>query len=157
VTSNTRKSTPAGHLIPTRALIVGSSPAARMSAAAAAEEIAAGLRDGGRADPDICPLEDIAGAGSVRDLLDELGLDSRMRGARAVVILDRRLAPHSLAGSAAFEIATRARQAGVPAYAVAGENRLDAFAARMLDLQLILRARSRIALRDAGRTLAGVL
>ena len=155
--SNTRMSAPARPVIPARALIVGCSPGARMSAADAAREIAAGLRSGGAADPELCPLQDVAGAGSAGDLLDRLGFDRRMRGARALVILDRRLAPDSLAGSATFEIATRARQAGVPAYAVTGENRLDAFAARMLDLQLILQARSRTALRDAGRALAEVL
>lgn len=152
---NTRMGATAGYRIPSRALIVGGSPGARTSAAGAAREIAAGLRDGACPDPDLCPLEDAAGP--PRDLLDGLGFDSRMRSARAVVILDRRLALDSLAGSVTFEIATRARQAGVPAYAVTGENRLDAFAARMLDLQLIIQARSPAALRDAGRTLAEVL
>ena len=45
----------------------------------------------------------------------------------------------------------------MPAYAVAGENLLDAFAARILDLQLIIGARSRGGLRAAGRRLAEVL
>jgi glycerate 2-kinase len=53
-----------------------------------------------------------------------------------------------------FEIATRARQAGVPAYAVAGENALDPFDERILDLQAILEASSPRALEAAGRHLA---
>ena len=61
----------------------------------------------------------------------------------------------TLAGSVAFEIATRARQGGVPAYAVTAENALERFDARILDLQLILQARSRDALVAAGRELAG--
>ena len=56
-----------------------------------------------------------------------------------------------------FEIATRARQAGVPAYAVAGRNRLDSFDARILDLQLVIEASSERALVAAGRTVATVI
>ena len=56
-----------------------------------------------------------------------------------------------------FEIATRARQAGVPAYAVTGENELDAFDARMLDLQVILEARTVRGLAAAGTKLAAGL
>ena len=77
-----------------------------------------------------------------------------MRRARAVVIATERLRETTLAGSVTFEIATRARQGGVPAYAVTGANALDAFDARILDLQLILPARSRAALMTAGRKLA---
>ena len=62
----------------------------------------------------------------------------------------------TLLGSLSFEIASRARQAGVPAYAVTAENALDAFDARILDLQLILQARTGRALQAAGRTLAGL-
>ena len=42
----------------------------------------------------------------------------------------------------------------MPAYAVTGENALDAFDARMLDLQAILEASSARALEAAGRRLA---
>ena len=55
-----------------------------------------------------------------------------------------------------FEIATRARQRGVPAYAVTAANELNAFDARILDLQLILMARDVPALVSAGRKLAEV-
>ena len=39
-----------------------------------------------------------------------------------VVIVEAQLDEHTLAGSVAFEIATRARQGGVPAYAVTAED-----------------------------------
>ncbi len=70
------------------------------------------------------------------------------------MIAEPRLHEQTLAGSVAFEIATRARQGGVPAYAVTGENLLDSFDARILDLQTIIEARdsSRAARR---RTRAG--
>jgi hypothetical protein len=63
----------------------------------------------------------------------------------------------TLAGSVAFEIATHARQAGVPSYAVTSENRLDSFDARILDLQAIVEANSARSLRTAGRKLAGLV
>ena len=129
-----------------------------LSAVAVTRAVARGLRDGGLPEPDLCPLL-IAGedAEGVRGLLEQLGFDARMRRARAVVLGADRLQERALAGSVTFEIATRARQSGVPAYAVTGENALGAFDARILDLQMILRARSRRGLASAGRTLAGLI
>ena len=72
-----------------------------------------------------------------------------------MIIGAARLEQRALAGSVAFEIATRARQSGVPAYAVTGDNALGSFDARMLDLQLILQARGARGLATAGRRLAG--
>jgi hypothetical protein len=93
----------------------------------------------------------------VRELLDALDFDARMRCARAVIVGTRRLDERTLAGSVTFEIATRARQSGVPAYAVTAENAVNSFDARMLDLQLILEARTARALVAAGRKLAKVI
>lgn len=76
-----------------------------------------------------------------------------MLAARAVVIATHRLDEQTLAGSPAFELATSARQNGVPAYAVTAENNLDPFDARMLDLQVILEVSSARALAAAGRKL----
>ncbi len=90
-------------------------------------------------------------------VLDGLGFDARMLAARAVVLAVQRLRERTLAGSVAFEIATRARQAGVPGYAVAAVDELDSFDARMLDLQVVLTADSRRALRGAGGRLAGIV
>ncbi len=73
-------------------------------------------------------------------VLDALRFDPRMRAARAVVTGEGRLDRQSLAGKAVSEVATRARQAGVPCHAIVGERGLDAFGARILDLQAILEA-----------------
>jgi glycerate kinase len=136
----------------------------RLPADAVASAIARGLQDGGLPEPDVCPLSGPGaaagtrtGEGDVRELLDALDFDARMRAARAVVIGARRLEERALAGSVTFEIATRARQGGIPAYAVAGEDALEPFDARILDLQLVLQADSRRALAAAGRRLASIV
>jgi glycerate kinase len=96
-------------------------------------------------------------APDVAALLASLDFDARMRRARAVVLAEERLRESALRGSVAFEIATRARQGGVPAYAVTAENALEPFDARILDLQVILEADGRRALAGAGRKLARLL
>jgi glycerate 2-kinase len=165
-----------------RRLLVACTPfGPRLPARAAANAIARGLIDGGLPQPDICPLP-ITGAGGhdsgtcmsagapdigtgssagghdgveeVRAVLEELDFDARLRRARAVVVGTALLEERTLAGSVAFEIATRARQGGVPAYAVTGDDALVAFDARILDLQVILEARGSRGLVRAGRELA---
>jgi hypothetical protein len=145
-----------------RTLLVAAGPfAERLSAARVAGAVALGLQDGGWA-TEPCPLPAApASAGgrtpdgpALRELLDALDFDARMRSARALVVCERELHERTLAGSPAFELATRARQAGVPAYAVTAENRLDAFDARVLDLQAIVEGASARTLRSAGRELA---
>jgi glycerate kinase len=113
---------------------------------------------------DVCPIEpaDEGDMQEPRELLEARDFDRRMRAARAVIVgaerLDERTLLNDRGGtSAVFEIATRARQAGVPAYAVAGENALSLFDARILDLQVILQARDTRALRRAGEKLAGLI
>jgi glycerate kinase len=143
--------------IPERLLIACGPFGTRLSATAVANALARGIQDAGLPAPDICALALLEEPNiEVRELLDELDFDVRMRRARAVVIGAERLEEGTLAGSVTFEIATRARQSGVPAYAVTGENILEAFDARVLDLQVILRARSRGALVTAGRKLAAL-
>jgi glycerate kinase len=133
----------------------------RLTGDAVAGAIARGVQDGGLPEPDVCPLPLPGERGEdgehVRRVLNELDFDERMRRARAVIIGVERLLEQTLAGSVAFEIATRARQGGVPAYAVTAENALDSFDARILDLQLILQARSRAGLVAVGRELAGIV
>ena len=90
-------------------------------------------------------------------VLEALGLDARMRAARAVVVGEGRLDETTLHGKAAGEIATRARQAGVPCHAIVGADALDAFGARILDLQAILEASTPAELEAAGRELATLL
>jgi hypothetical protein len=81
--------------------------------------------------------------------------EARMHRARAVVIAAGKLDRHTLLQrGAVFETATKARQGGVPCYAVTAKNALDAFEARILDLQVVLEAGDARALRAAGRELA---
>jgi glycerate kinase len=90
-------------------------------------------------------------------VLDEIGFDARMRAARAVVTGEGRLDSQSLAGKLVSEIATRARQAGVPCHAIVGSRELDAFGTRILDLQTVLEATTARQITAAGRRLATAL
>jgi glycerate kinase len=144
-------------VIPRTVLIAVEPFGGGVSAERAAAAIGRGLR---AEDPslgvDLCPIEPAEGE-DMRDPLEALGFDRRMRAARAVVVGGARLDERTLLGSATFEIATRARQAGVPAYAVTACNDLSLFDARILDLQVILQARDPRALRRAGEKLAGAV
>ncbi|HET9104517.1 MAG TPA: glycerate kinase [Solirubrobacteraceae bacterium] len=90
-------------------------------------------------------------------VLDAVGFDARMRAARAVVCGEGRIDSQSLTGKAVSEVATRARQAGVPCHAIVAVDELDRFGQRILDLQTVREARSRQGLRAAGRALAADL
>ena len=90
-------------------------------------------------------------------VLDALGFDERLRAARAVIVGEGRLDRSTLEGKAAGEIATRARQIGVPAHAIVGQNALSPFDARILDLQAIIEAGDEGALEAAGARLAALL
>jgi glycerate 2-kinase len=120
-----------------------------------ASAIAKGVRAAGMTEPDLCPIELEHGA-DLRERLEAIGFDGRMRRARAVVVGAHRLEEQTLAGSPVFELATRARQGGVPAYAVTAENGLAPFDVRILDLQLVIEAGSTRALANAGRKLAAL-
>ncbi len=167
-------------MIPQTALVVSGPFGAALSAEDVARAIARGLQTGALGEPDLCPIEverspqtddaqsPVSGrarqrssvraaAPDVGELLASLDFDMRMRGARAVVLAEWRLRESTLRGSVAFEVATRARQGGVPAYAVTAENALSPFDARILDLQAILEASSPRSLASAGRKLAQVL
>jgi glycerate 2-kinase len=73
-------------------------------------------------------------------VLQALDFDRRMRAAHAVIVGEGRLDATTLQGKIAGEIATRARQAGVPCHAIVGENAIDPFSTRILDLQVIAQA-----------------
>jgi len=90
-------------------------------------------------------------------VLDAVGFDARLRRARAVLTGEGRLDEQSLAGKAVSEVATRARQTGVPCYAVAGACELDRFGQRILDLQAVRQAGSLAALEREGAALAGLI
>jgi glycerate 2-kinase len=102
------------------------------------------------------PPRAIAESGT-RFVLDALGIDPRLRAARAVIVGAGRLDEDALRGAVTGEVAVRARQAGVPCHAVVGENALDLFATRILDLQRIVRARTKDELEAAAGALAEVL
>lgn len=87
-------------------------------------------------------------------VLDALGFDARMRAARFVVTGEGRIDAQTLAGKAVGEIATRCRQSGVACHAVVGEDAIDRFDARVLDLASVREAPDRRALAAAGRALA---
>lgn len=141
--------------IPERLLIAAEPFGPALPAARVASAIARGVRAAGRPAPELFPLEGPgAQAGDARERLDALGFDALMLPSRAVVVACAHLQERTLAGSMSFEIATRARQAGVPAYAVTACDELDAFDQRMLDLQLVLEARTVRALAAAGGRLA---
>jgi len=130
-----------------------------LSAARVTTLIARGVCAGGMPTPDECPIEDDPRGASVGEVLNALDLDTRMRRARAVVVGQAHLSRETLLGErgatgAVFEIATRARQRGVPAYGVTARNDLDLFDARMLDLQVVLEASTARGLTAAGRQLA---
>ena len=67
-------------------------------------------------------------------VLDAVAFDPAMRGARYVVTGEGRIDEQTLTGKLVGEVATRCRQGGVACYALVGQNRLDAFGARVIDL-----------------------
>jgi glycerate kinase len=90
-------------------------------------------------------------------VLNAVGFDARMRAARAVVTGEGKLDRQSLVGKAVSEVATRARQAGVPCHAVVGTNALEPFDARILDLQLVLAATTLPEIEAAGAQIAELI
>jgi glycerate 2-kinase len=90
-------------------------------------------------------------------VLDEVGFDARMRAARAVVTGEGRLDMQSLVGKVVSEVATRARQSGVPCHAIVGSRELDSMGARILDLDRVIEASTVKELETAGTALADVL
>ena len=95
--------------------------------------------------------------GGAAFVLEALEIDRRMLAARAVIVGEGRLDATSLQGKIAAEIATRARQHGVPAHAIVGSCALDRFDARILDLQEIREARDEAAMERAATALAHVI
>jgi glycerate kinase len=143
--------------IPRRALLACEPFGARLDAASVAEAIAAGLKAAGQLEPDRLLLPAGVGDHGTAQLLERDDFHERMRAARAVVLAVPALSERTLAGSSAFEIATLARQSGVPCYAIAADAELNAFDLRILDLQIVLSARGRAGLRRAGGRLAELI
>jgi glycerate kinase len=96
----------------------------------------------------------VAGAPYVLAALD---FDRRLYRSRAVIVGEGRLDETSLQGKITAEVATRARQTGVPAHAIVGSCALARFDARILDLQEILEAGDEAAIEAAAASLARVI
>ncbi|HTN24729.1 MAG TPA: glycerate kinase [Solirubrobacteraceae bacterium] len=90
-------------------------------------------------------------------VLEALDFDARMRAAHALVVGEGRLDRGTLRGRVTGEIATRARQGGVPCHAVVGVDAIERFDARILDLQAIIAAATIAELEAAGEALAAYL
>ena len=74
-----------------------------------------------------------------------------MRAARALVVGEGRLDATTLEGKIAGELATDARQSGVPCHAIVGSAALDLFERRIIDLQTVQEAGTRRGARSRGR------
>jgi glycerate kinase len=86
-------------------------------------------------------------------VLDTIGFDQRMRASAFVVTGEGRLDNQTLQGKILAEVATRCRQGGVACHAVVGQERLDPFNERILDLASVTEAGTLDELRAAGRAL----
>jgi glycerate kinase len=95
----------------------------------------------------------VAGAPYV---LDAVGFDGRMRAARYVVTGEGRLDAQTLEGKLVAEVATRCRQSGVACHAVVGQDAMDDFRERIIDLGVVLEAPTLAAIEAAGRRLAAL-
>lgn len=96
----------------------------------------------------------VPGASFVLDLLD---FDRRLAEADAVICGEGRIDFQSLQGKIPGEIATRARDAGVPAFAVVGRSDLSPADARRLGLRDIYEAGDPARMREAAQRIAEVL
>jgi glycerate kinase len=75
-------------------------------------------------------------------VLDTVGFDALAHDAFAVVTGEGRLDEQTIGGKLLFEVATRARQGGVPCYAVVGQDDLDAFEHRLMNIEVEAAARN---------------
>jgi len=87
-------------------------------------------------------------------VLDAVGFDRLMRAARYVVTGEGRIDEQTLTGKLVGEVATRCRQGGVACHALVGQDRLDLFGHRVIDLGYVREATTLAKLEEAGRELA---
>ena len=144
-------------LLETAPLLAVTLPGASVDAERAAAALVRGLHAGGIARCDVLQLDHAAASPDLVATRAAARFQERLHRARALVILTERLEPQGLASSAAFELATRARQGGVPCSAVTRTTLLGPFERRILDLQEVLEAPSDSALLTAGGLLAATL
>jgi glycerate kinase len=90
-------------------------------------------------------------------VLDRADFTARMTASRAVITGEGSLDRQTLLGKAVGEVATRARQSGVPCHAVVGQMRMTEFDARILDFESWTEAPTLKAIADAAESLGPVL
>lgn len=90
-------------------------------------------------------------------VLDQLDFTSRMTAARAVVTGEGSLDHQTLLGKAVGEVATRARQSGVPCHAIVGRMGMTEFEARILDFESWTEATTLTAIAEAAAALEAQL
>jgi glycerate 2-kinase len=86
-------------------------------------------------------------------VLDAVGFDELMRGSAFVVTGEGSLDEQTLQGKIVGELATRCRQGGVACHAIVGQNRLDPFGERIIDLASVTEATTLAELEAASRAL----
>lgn len=90
-------------------------------------------------------------------VLDQVGFSERMTAARAVITGEGSLDHQTLLGKAVGEVATRARQSGVPCHAIVGRMGMTEFDARILDFESWREATTLEAIADAAAALVEVI
>ncbi|MGB1582611.1 MAG: glycerate kinase [Solirubrobacterales bacterium] len=90
-------------------------------------------------------------------VLDRVGFSPRMTAARAVITGEGSLDRQTLLGKAVGEVATRARQSGVPCHAIVGQMGMTEFDARILDFESWTKATTLDAISTAAANLGGQL
>jgi glycerate 2-kinase len=75
-------------------------------------------------------------------VLEAVAFDALAHDAFAVVTGEGRLDEQTIGGKLLFEVATRARQGGVPCYAVVGTDDIDAFEHRLMNIEVEAAARN---------------
>lgn len=95
--------------------------------------------------------------GGAAFVLDQMDFTARMRASRAVITGEGSLDRQTLLGKAVGEVATRARQAGVPCHAIVGRMEMTEFDARILDFESVVEAGSAKDVADAAERLAAGL
>lgn len=92
--------------------------------------------------------------GGAAFVLDQVDFSERMRASRAAITGEGSLDRQTLLGKAVGEVATRARQAGVPCHAIVGRKVMTEFDARILDFESVVEAGSADDVAEAAKRLA---
>jgi glycerate kinase len=134
--------------VPTEVLVIADSFGGRFTAADVGEALVLGLAASGQ--PARVSRSDEEGT-AIAPPVNEI------RAARAVITCTDRLNRESLVGSLLSEVATTARQAGVPCHAVVGSTELDLFDLRILDLQIVLETMTLAEIEAAGAEIGAAM